>query len=67
MESLHKKLHGISRSMKPGSSHPFNPPTGFKPFSSQVVDPKGKVSNVSSFNNLTTWHTIVQRRTCILG
>ena len=39
MESAHKKLHDTSQSMKPGSSHPFNPPTGFKSPSSQVVDP----------------------------
>ncbi|WJZ84476.1 hypothetical protein VitviT2T_004079 [Vitis vinifera] len=42
MESAQKKLHDTSQSMKPGSSHPFNPPTGFKSSSSQVVDPKGK-------------------------
>ena len=28
--------------MKPGLSHPFNPPTGFKSSSSQVAGPKGK-------------------------
>ena len=42
MESAQKKLHDTSQSMKPGSSHPFNPPTGFKSSSSQGVDPKGK-------------------------
>ena len=42
MEFAHKKLHDTSRIMKTGSSHPFNPPIGFKPSSSQMADPKGK-------------------------
>ena len=42
MESAHKKLYDTNRSMKLGSSHPFNPPTGFKSSSSQVDDLKGK-------------------------
>ena len=42
MESTHKKLHDTNRSMRPRSPHLFNPPTGSKPSSSQMVDPKSK-------------------------
>ena len=42
LKAAHKRHHDTSCYMKLGSNHLANPSTGFKPSSSQVVDPKGK-------------------------
>ncbi|KAL6313103.1 hypothetical protein AAG906_018818 [Vitis piasezkii] len=60
MESAQKKLHDTSQSMKPGSSHPFNPPTGFKSSSSQVVDPKAPKMEEEDWRQTSIFQMLVQ-------
>ncbi|KAL6313102.1 hypothetical protein AAG906_018817 [Vitis piasezkii] len=60
MESAQKKLHDTSRSVKPGSSHPFNPPTGFKSSSSQVVDPKAPKMEEEDWRRTSIFQMLVQ-------